>query len=273
MSVHENKKIRKITVPYLKLMKSKGKVISALTAYDALTAKILERAGVDIILVGDSLGMVFAGMETTLPVTIEQVLYHTQSVSRGVSKALLVADMPFMSYQVSPEQAIENAGKLVKEGNAQAVKIEGGKHIVETAKRLIDIGIPVVGHLGLTPQSVNQFGGYGLRAKSDKEANNIFEAAGQLDKIDIAAIVLEKIPSELAGEISKSIEAPTIGIGAGNKCDGKILVTEDLLLLFDEFEPKFVRRYANLAIEMEKAIRKYVQDVEKRDFPNADESY
>ena len=141
------------------------------------------------------------------------------------------------------------------------------------AKRLIDFGIPVIGHLGLTPQSVNQFGGYGLRAKSDKEANNIFEAAGQLDKIDIAAIVLEKIPSELAGEISKSIEAPTIGIGAGNKCDGQILVTEDLLGIFDEFEPKFVRRYANLAIEMEKAIRNYVQDVEKRDFPNANESY
>ena len=272
MSVHE-KKNSKITAPLLRKMKADGKIISALTAYDALTAKILERAGVDIILVGDSLGMVFAGMETTLPVSIEQVLYHTLSVSRGVSRALLVADMPFMSYQVSPEQAIENAGKLVKEGHAHAVKIEGGKHIVATANRLIEIGIPVIGHLGLTPQSVNQFGGYGLRAKNADEAKYLMEAAHLLDDTGVSAIVLEKIPADLAGEISENIQAPTIGIGAGNKCDGQILVTEDLLGIFDEFEPKFVRRYAHMAPEMEKAIRNYIEDVESRDFPSKDESY
>lgn len=274
MSLHnEDKSKQKVTAPRLRALKKEGHLISALTAYDVLTAKILDSSGVDIVLVGDSVGMVFGGLESTLPVTLEQILYHTKVVSRGVKRALLVADMPFLSYQISPEQAIENAGRLLKEANANAVKLEGGLHILGTVEKLIKIGIPVIGHLGLTPQSVNQFGGYGLRAESEEEADEIYQAALKLDKIGVSAIVLEKIPATLAKKITAAIEAPTIGIGAGKHCDGQILVSEDLLGIFDDFQPKFVRRYAHLAKDMKEAVKAYIEDVSSRNFPSEKESF
>jgi 3-methyl-2-oxobutanoate hydroxymethyltransferase len=263
----------KITAPALRRLKAQGKKITALTAYDVITSRLLDAAGVDLILVGDSVGMVFAGLESTIPVTVDEIIYHTKVVSRGCKRALLVADMPFMSYQTSITDAVHNAGRIVKEGGAEAIKIEGGMHMLKTIEQLVAIGIPVVGHLGLTPQSIHQFGGYSLRAKEHREAAGIREAAIAMDEAGISAIVLEKIPSDLATDITKSIAAPTIGIGAGSNCDGQILVSEDMLGIFDEFKPKFVRRFANLASDMREAFAAYVTAVEKGDFPNKDESY
>jgi len=273
MSVHDQSNNKKVTVPLLKEMKKQGQKIVALTAYDFLTARSLDKAGVDIILIGDSLGMVFQGLESTLPVTLEQILYHTQAVRKGVSRAMVVADMPFLSYQISEAVAIENAGRLLKEGGANAVKIEGGTHIVPIADKLIKIGIPVIGHIGLTPQSINQFGSYKVRAKEEKEAAELLSAAKALDDIGVAAIVLEKIPAGIAANITSAIETPTIGIGAGNDCDGQILVTEDMLGIFDDFKPKFVRRYANLSDNIRNAVEQYVSDVREKNFPADDESY
>lgn len=271
MSIH--KEYKRITVPVLKEMKANGEKISALTAYDYSTAKILDSSGIDFILIGDSLAMVFAGEESTIPSTMEQMLYHSKIVSKAVSRSFVVGDMPFMSYQVSIPEALRNAGRFLQESGVNAVKIEGGKRNIELINRLTEIGIPVVGHIGLTPQSIEQFGSYKLRAKESSEANILLEDAIALEKAGCCSIVLEKVPSKLATKISQSISIPTIGIGAGNGCDGQILVTNDMLGLFDDFKPKFVRRYNNLAEQMRKNISDFNSDVKNSSFPNESESF
>ena len=254
-------------------MKKKGEKISALTAYEALFAGFLDESDIDFILVGDSAGMVFAGHETTVPVTMENMIYHTRSVRRSVKNALLVADMPFMSYQVSVEDALKNAGRLLKEGGAEAVKMEGGKRILEQVKACVDAGIPVMGHLGMTPQSVNQFGGFKTQGKKIHEALDLKKDALALQATGVFAIVLEKIPASLAKEISEALDIPTIGIGAGPDTDGQILVTQDMLGMYEKFKPKFVRQYAKLATEIKDAIRAYSEDVKRSNFPDEEESF
>jgi len=263
----------KVTVPELVRMKARGEKIAALTAYDALFARLLDEAGVDLILVGDSLGMVIQGHETTIPVTVDQVIYHTQAVRRGVQRALVVADMPFLSFQVSSEEALRNAGRLVKEGGAEAVKLEGGKPVCDTVRRIVDAGIPVMGHLGLTPQSIHQFGGYRVRGRSAEESERLLADAHALQEAGVFAIVLEKVPSQLAQQITRAVNVPTIGIGAGPGCDGQILVSYDMLGLFEKFKPKFVRRYAELAATIRESCQRYVEDVRKGAFPSDEESY
>jgi 3-methyl-2-oxobutanoate hydroxymethyltransferase len=263
----------KITAPHLIKMKAHGEKIVCLTAYEWITASLLDEAGVDLILVGDSGAMVFAGHKNTLPITIDQMIYHTQSVSRGVRRALLITDMPFLSFQITPEEAIRNAGRFLKEGGAEGVKLEGGEPMAETIRRMVDIGIPVMGHLGLTPQSISVFGGYGLRGKKTDEAERLKQDAKILEEAGAFSIVLEKIPATLSKEISESISIPTIGIGAGPHCDGQILVTHDMLGLFETFKPKFVRRYAELAKTIKSAVGKYAQDVKKGAYPSSKESY
>lgn len=263
----------KVSVPDLLEMKRKGEKIVALTAYDWLLAALLDESGVDVILVGDSVGMVFQGHDTTLPVTLEDMIYHTRAVRRGVKRALVVADMPFLSYQVSADETVRNAGRLLKEAGAEAVKLEGGRSVVERVRRLVEVGIPVMGHLGLTPQSIHRFGGYRVRGRSDEERQALIDDALALDEAGVFALVLEKVPSDLAGEISRRVRVPTIGIGAGPQCDGQILVTHDILGLFERFKPKFVRRYANLAAEIRKAVEAYSEDVRQGRFPSPDESY
>ena len=263
----------KMTVPKLVKMKAKGEKIACLTAYDFITASLLDAAGIDLILVGDSGAMVFAGHETTLPITVDQMVYHTQSVSRGVQKALLITDMPFLSFQITPEEAVRNAGRFLKEGGADGVKIEGGEHMVETFRKLVNVGIPVMGHLGLTPQSIHAFGGYKLQGKEEKQAAKLKKDAKAIEEAGAFAIVLEKIPSHVAKEITQSISIPTIGIGAGPHCDGQILVTHDMLGLFEEFKPKFVRRYADLAQTIRAAVENYARDVRENTYPSQEESY
>ena len=263
----------KVTVPRIIQMKQKGEKIAALTAYDCLMASILDEAGLDIILVGDSAGMVVAGCLTTLPVTMEEMLYHTKAVARGVKRALVVADMPFLSFQINPEKALENAGRFLKEAGAEAVKLEGGREMAQTIKKIVDSGIPVMGHPGLTPQSVNKFGGYGLRGKTEDEAEKLLQDARVLEKVGVFSIVLEKIPADLAKKVTESVGVPTIGIGAGRYCDGQVLVTHDMLGLFEKFKPKFVRRYAELGREIREACRRYTEDVKRGDFPSEKESY
>jgi 3-methyl-2-oxobutanoate hydroxymethyltransferase len=271
MSVnHESKKI---TVPQIVKMKEQGVKIAMLTAYDALTAEILDESGPDIILVGDSGGMIMGGHDSTLPVTMDEMLLYTKSVRRTVKHALLVADMPFMSYQKSMESAIENAGRFLQEAGAEAVKIEGGSHVASLIARLTDFGIPVMGHLGLTPQSVHQFGGYGVRGKNREIARKLAEDAKALEKAGVFSLVLEKIPAQLAKEITRSVTIPTIGIGAGPDCDGQVLVTHDMLGMFDKFQPKFVRRYADVRSVMKSAFENYVSDVKEKKFPDKNESY
>ncbi len=262
----------KVTVRTLRKMKKRGEKISALTAYDVLFASFLDE-GMDIILVGDSLGMVVAGYETTVPVTLEQILLHTQYVRRGTQHAMLVADMPFLSFQVTPEEALRNAGKLLKEGGAEAVKLEGGEPVAETVRRCVQAGIPVMGHLGLTPQSVHAFGGWQTRAKKQDEARRLKEDALILQDAGVFSIVLEKIPADLAGEVTQSLDIPTIGIGAGNKTDGQILVTQDLLGLYEKMKPKFVRKYADLAGTIRQALKQYREDVRSGAFPSEEESF
>lgn len=254
-------------------MKQSGEKIACLTAYDWLFASLLDQAGLDLILVGDSGAMVFAGHETTIPITMEQMIYHTQCVSRGVKRALLIADMPFLSYQVSQEEALRNAGRFMKEGGAEGVKIEGGAPVAETIRRLTDMGIPVMGHLGLTPQSIKTFGGYRVRGKDSGEAEILKEDAKILEQAGAFAIVLEKIPAVLAQTITNSVNIPTIGIGAGSHCDGQILVTQDLLGLFEEFKPKFVRQYTELAVTLRDAFSRYTDDVKQGSFPSGAESF
>lgn len=268
-----NKNSDKITVPEIIAMKKRGDKIACLTAYDHIMARLLNDAEIDLILVGDSVGMVISGYESTIPVTIDEIIYHTRAAARGNSRALLVADMPFMSYQVSIDETIKNAGRCLKEGHAEAVKLEGGSWMVETITRLVNIGIPVMGHLGLTPQSIHSFGGYQVRAKQKNEADKLLQDAKKLEKAGVFAIVLEKVPAQLAGKVSEILAVPIIGIGAGSDCDGQILVSQDMLGIFEEFQPKFIRRYAQLAATMRESFISYVKDVKENRFPSDAESY
>jgi len=264
---------RKVTTKSLQGMKERGERIAALTAYDQLMAELVDQAGIDVILVGDSVAMVMQGRETTVGVTLDQMLYHCALVARGVTRALVVGDMPFMSYQVNADEALRNAGRLVKESGVEAVKLEGGAPICATVRRIVDVGIPVMGHLGLTPQSIHQFGTYQVRATTPVEAEELRRDARALQDAGAFAIVLEKVPAELGRELSAALSIPVIGIGAGPACDGQILVTHDMLGLYTRFHPRFVRRYAELAGEMRKAFQHYVGDVKAREFPSAGESY
>jgi 3-methyl-2-oxobutanoate hydroxymethyltransferase len=270
-------KLPHVTTRRLLDMKQNGEKIAMLTAYDFTMARILDRAGVDAILVGDSASNVFAGHNTTLPITIEEMIYHAKAVVRGAhaesSRSMVVVDMPFMSYQLSPEEALRNAGKIMKEHECDAVKVEGGRVIAEAVRRITDVGIPVMGHLGLMPQSIYKYGSYKVRAQEDAEARQLVEDAKILEEAGAFAVVLEKIPSALAGEVSRSLTIPTIGIGAGPECDGQVLVINDMLGLSTEFRPRFVRRYADLASVIEGAVRQYVEDVRQNGFPTLDESY
>lgn len=264
---------RKVTTKGLLDMKLRGEPIAALTAYDYTMAQLLDSAGIDVILVGDSVAMVLQGRETTVAVTMEQMLYHAQLVSAGVQRALIVGDLPFMSYQVNPDEALRNAGRMVKESAVEAVKLEGGEVICETVRRIVNVGIPVMGHLGLTPQSIHRFGTYQVRATTPEEAEELRHDARALQDAGAFAIVLEKVPAAVATEIARTLEVPVIGIGAGAGCDGQILVTHDMLGLYTRFHPRFVRRYAQIAEEMTSAFRHYVSDVKGKSFPSPKESY
>jgi 3-methyl-2-oxobutanoate hydroxymethyltransferase len=263
----------RIRAPGIVEMKRRGEAIAVLTAYDFPTARLADEAGVEILLVGDSLGTVVLGYETTLPVTVEDVLHHTKAVTRAKPSALVVADMPFMSYQVSVEQAVLNAGRLVQEGGADAVKLEGGERVVPMVARLVEIGIPVMGHLGLTPQSVLAFGGYKVQARGEADQERLLHEAKLLEQAGCFALVLEGIPARMGTQVTRAISIPTIGIGAGVGCDGQVLVTHDLLGLFLGKAPKFVRRYASLADTMREAFERYVADVKAHRFPSDEESY
>jgi len=247
--------------------------ISALTAYDAIVARILDESGIDIILVGDSLSNVVQGNDTTIPVTLEEMIYHAKIVVRAVKRALVVVDMPFMSFQVDMQEAVRNAGRILKETGASAVKLEGGKSVAESVRKMTEIGIPVMGHLGLTPQSINKFGGYKPRGEERTEAAGILADAKLLEDVGAFSIVLEKIPARLAAKVTKSIKIPTVGIGAGPHCDGQVLVYADMVGLTKDFKPRFVRHYANLGEEMHKAFVKYIEDVKSGKFPSEKESY
>ncbi len=262
-----------MTVPDILARKGQGKKISALTAYDYLMAEMLDQAGIDIILVGDSAGMVVAGYASTLPVSMDEMLYHTRIVGKAVNHALVVADMPFLSYQASHEQAITNAGRFLKETAAQAVKIEGGEYFVPLIEKLTGMGIPVMGHIGLLPQSIHKYGSYKLQGREPAAAEQLKRDARLLSQAGIFSLVLEKIPADLAAAITADITVPTIGIGAGPGCDGQILVTHDMLGIYDKFRPRFVRRYAELGKEMRAAFKKYVADVQSGNFPSHEESF
>lgn len=264
---------RKVTTKSLQRMKERREPIAALTAYDHLMAQLLDQAGIDVILVGDSVAMVVQGRETTVSVTLDQMLYHAALVRAGVDRALVVGDLPFMSYQVNPDEALRNSGRMVKESGVEAVKIEGGEVVCATMKRIVDVGIPVMGHLGLTPQSIHKFGTYQVRATTPEEADEVRRDALALQDAGVFAIVLEKIPAQLAEAISKELVVPVIGIGAGPGCDGQILVSHDMLGLYTRFHPRFVRRYAELGAAMHDAFRRYAQDVKGRQFPSPSESY
>ena len=267
------KEYKRITVKSLVDMKKHGEKISMLTAYDYSMAKIVDAAKVDVILVGDSASNVMAGHETTLPITLDQMIYHASSVIRAVERALVVVDLPFGSYQSDPKEALRSAIRIMKESGAHAVKLEGGAEIKESVKRILAAGIPVMGHLGLTPQSIYKFGTYTVRAKEDEEAEKLMEDAKLLEKLGCFGLVLEKIPAELTKTVSESLTIPTIGIGGGKHADGQVLVVHDLLGMTHEFNPRFLRRYMNLYEEMGKAISNYVGDVKSMDFPNDDEQY
>jgi len=267
------KEYKRVTVKSLVDMKKNGEKISMLTAYDYSMAKIVDAANVDVILVGDSASNVMAGHETTLPITLDQMIYHASSVIRAINRALVVVDIPFGSYQSDPKEALRSAIRIMKESGAHAVKVEGGKEIKESVKRILNAGIPVMGHLGLTPQSIYKFGTYTVRAKEEEEAEKLIEDAILLEKMGCFAIVLEKIPADLAKKVAESVRIPIIGIGAGNGVDGQVLVIHDLLGITHEFNPRFLRRYMNLYEEMSAAISQYVADVKTKDFPNDDEQY
>ena len=263
----------KITAPRIIEMKRKGELISSVTAYDFPTARIADQAGIEILLVGDSLGTVVLGYESTLPVTVEDIIHHTRAVVRAKTSAMVVADMPFMSYQASTEDAMRNAGRLIQEGGADAVKLEGGERVLEAVKRLVESGIPVMGHLGLTPQSVLTFGGYKVQARGEADQERLMRDALALESAGCFSLVLEGIPARLGGDVSRALTIPTIGIGAGAACDGQVLVTHDLLGLYFGHTPKFVRRYAELGDAMRSAYERYVSDVKTRRFPDDRESY
>ncbi|TNE73128.1 3-methyl-2-oxobutanoate hydroxymethyltransferase [bacterium] len=273
MSTQLGNAAKKITTRTVVDMKQNGEKISMLTAYDFTMARLIDQAGVDVILVGDSAANVMAGHETTLPITLDQMIYHTQCVVRAVERALVVADMPFMAYQVTSKEALINAGRIMKETGAHCVKLEGGRHIADTVKKIVDAGIPVMGHLGLTPQSIYKFGTYKVRAKEEEEARELIEDAKLLEEAGCFAVVLEKIPSKLAKQVTESLHIPTIGIGAGVHCDGQVLVMHDMLGLNREFNPRFVRRYADLHTVIDEAVGAYVKDVKDKKFPGPQEQY
>jgi 3-methyl-2-oxobutanoate hydroxymethyltransferase len=267
------KDYKRITTRSLSEMKANGEKISMLTAYDFTMARIVDTAGVDVILVGDSASNVMAGHETTLPITLDQMIYHASSVVRGVNRALVVIDLPFGSYQSDPKEALRSAIRIMKESGAHAVKMEGGAEIKDSIKKILHAGVPVMGHLGLTPQSIYKFGTYTVRAKEEAEAAKLIEDAKMLERIGCFALVLEKIPANLARQVAESISIPVIGIGAGNGVDGQVLVIHDMLGMNNEFSPRFLRRYMNLYEDMIKAIGQYVGDVKSVDFPNEKEQY
>jgi 3-methyl-2-oxobutanoate hydroxymethyltransferase len=272
MSIH-NIDIKKVTTHKLSEMKLRGEKISMLTAYDYSMAKILDNAGIDVILVGDSASNVMAGYETTLPITLNEMIYHAASVVRGVKRALVVCDLPFGTYQGNSKEALNSAIRIMKETGAGAVKVEGGAEIKESVERILSAGIPVMGHLGLMPQSIHKFGTYVVRAREDIEANKLIEDAKLLEELGCFSIVLEKIPSTLGGRVSKELRIPIIGIGAGREVDGQVLVLHDMLGITSEFSPRFLRRYHNLFAEMTQAVQHYITDVKSRNFPNEKEQY
>jgi 3-methyl-2-oxobutanoate hydroxymethyltransferase len=267
------KDYKRITTKSIFDMKKNGEKISMLTAYDYTMAKIVDSAGVDVILVGDSASNVMAGHETTLPITLDQMIYHASSVVRAIERSLVVVDLPFGSYQSDPKEALRSAIRIMKESGGHAVKLEGGSEIKESIKRILNAGIPVMGHLGLTPQSIYKFGTYTVRAKEEEEAEKLIEDAKMLERIGCFALVLEKIPASLATKVAQSISIPVIGIGAGGGVDGQVLVIHDMLGMNNEFNPRFLRRYLDLYEQMNKAIGQYVTDVKSKDFPNESEQY
>ncbi len=271
MSVHKD--VKKITTNTLLKMKSAGEKISMITAYDFSFAKIFDAAGIDIILVGDSASNVMAGHETTLPITLDQMIYHASSVVRGINRCLIVVDLPFGAYQGNSKEALNSTIRIMKETGAHSIKLEGGEEILESVKRIILSGVPVMGHLGLTPQSIYKFGTYTVRAKEEAEAAKLKKDALLLQEAGCFAIVLEKIPAQLAKEVSESLSIPTIGIGAGKYCDGQVLVMHDMLGINTEFKPRFLRQYLNLYEEVTGAVQQYIKDVKSNDFPSDNEQY
>lgn len=273
MSTYSVQDQRKVTTRRLAEMKQRGEKIAMLTAYDFSMAKLIDAAGVDVILVGDSASNVMAGNVTTLPMTLDQMIYHAKSVVKGTNRALVVCDMPFGTYQGNPMEALASAIRIMKESHAEAVKIEGGAEIRESIERILTAGIPVMGHLGLTPQSINKFGTYAVRAKEEAEAEKLISDAKMLEEIGCFALVLEKIPAALAERVAKEVSIPVIGIGAGGGVDGQVLVMHDMLGINKDFSPKFLRRYANVADIIDEAVGHYVSDVKSSDFPNENEAY
>lgn len=271
MSVHQ--KVKRVTTHVLHEMKLRGEKIAMLTAYDYSMARILDKADIDVILVGDSASNVMAGNETTLPITMDEMIYHAKSVVRGVNRALVVVDLPFGSYQGNSKEALINAIRMMKETGGHAVKIEGGSEIVESVQRILSAGIPVMGHLGLTPQSIHKFGTYVVRAREEEEAKKLIEDAHKLEEAGCFAIVLEKIPAKLAAQVAKELTIPLIGIGAGPDVDGQVLVLHDMLGITQEFSPRFLRRYHNLFEEIKGSVKSYINDVKTLDFPNDKEQY
>lgn len=268
-----NKIIKRVTTSTIREMKKRGEKISMLTGYDFSTARALDEGGIDVILVGDSAANVFAGYETTLPITLDNMIYHAASVARAAKRAMVLVDLPFGEYQGSTEKAYDAAVRMMKESGAHALKLEGGTEIIDNIKKIVQAGIPVCGHLGLTPQSIYKFGDFGVRAKEEAEAEKLKSDALALQEAGCFAVVLEKIPSTLAKEVSESLEIPTIGIGAGNGCDGQVLVVNDMLGLTKDFKPKFLRQYLRLFEEISKATAAYVADVKSMDYPNESEQY
>lgn len=266
-------KMNKITKSTILEMKKKGEKITMLTAYDYPTAAIMDAAGIDMILVGDSLGMAVLGYDSTLPVTMEDMIHHTKAVVRGASCAMVISDMPFMSYQASVEEAVRNAGRLMQEAGAHGIKLEGGREVAEAVSKIVSAGIPVVAHLGLTPQAVHQLGGYKVQGKDDAVAVRITEDAKILEDAGAFSVVLECVPSKLAAEITESLEIATIGIGGGVNCDGQVLVVNDILGMFDKFIPKFVKKYADLNVAMKEAISQYIDEVKNGTFPGPEHSF
>ncbi len=271
MSVHMN--VKKVTTHTLQEMKSAGEKISMLTGYDFSMARIIDTAGIDVILVGDSASNVMAGHETTLPITLDEMIYHASSVVRAVKRALVVVDMPFGSYQGNSREALSSAIRIMKQSGGHAIKLEGGREVIESVNRILTAGIPVMGHLGLTPQSIYKFGTYVVRAKEEEEADRLLEDAKLLEEAGCFAIVLEKIPADLAEKVAKSVNIPIIGIGAGNGVDGQVLVVHDMLGINNEFNPRFLRKYNNLYEEMMDSFHRYIKDVKSGDFPNENEQY
>jgi 3-methyl-2-oxobutanoate hydroxymethyltransferase len=268
-----NKEIKKVTTNTLQKMKAAGEKITMLTAYDFSFAKIIDGAGIDVILVGDSASNVMAGHETTLPITLDQMIYHASSVIRGVDRCLVVVDLPFGSYQSNSDIALASAVRIMKETGGHSIKLEGGEEVLESVKKIVSAGIPVMGHLGLTPQSIYKFGTYTVRAKEEDEANKLRKDAKLLEEAGCFAIVLEKIPASLAKEVSESISVPTIGIGAGGDCDGQVLVMHDMLGINTEFKPRFLRQYLNIYEQATSAVQQFISDVKRKDFPNESEQY